>query len=136
MHAWRGIALHELGFHGQHGPGTEDRNAHIIIATDSFSSKALWLLGASALGLGLAALAPASCGAPQAEAGPSRVQGAAGSGPTAAPPSHSWDLKAGRIAVSGRLAPDVIRAVMRDQFGRFRECYETLPPRARWSCRS
>ena len=71
------------------------------------------LLGASALGLGLAALAPASCGAPQAEA--------------TAPPSHSGDLKAGRIAVSGRLAPDVIRAVMRDEFGRFRECYKTLP---------
>jgi beta-lactamase regulating signal transducer with metallopeptidase domain len=78
------------------------------------------LLGASALGLGLAALAPASCGAPQAG-------GAAGSGPTTAPPSHSSDLKAGRIAVSGRLAPDVIRAVMRDEFGRFRECYESLP---------
>jgi beta-lactamase regulating signal transducer with metallopeptidase domain len=85
------------------------------------------LLSASALGLGLAALAPASCGAPQAEADLSRVQGAAGSGPTTAPPSHSWDLKAGRIAVSGRLAPDVIRAAMRDEFGRFRECYETLP---------
>jgi beta-lactamase regulating signal transducer with metallopeptidase domain len=84
------------------------------------------LLGASALGLGLAALAPASCGAPQTEAGPSRV-GAAGSGPTPPPPSHSGDLKAGRIAVSGRLAPDVIRAVMRDEFGRFRECYGTLP---------
>jgi beta-lactamase regulating signal transducer with metallopeptidase domain len=85
------------------------------------------LLGASALGLGLAALAPASCGAPQAEAGPSRVRGAAGSEPTTAPPSDSGDLKAGRIAVSGSLAPDVIRAVMRDEFGRFRECYETLP---------
>jgi beta-lactamase regulating signal transducer with metallopeptidase domain len=85
------------------------------------------LLGASALGLGLAALAPVSCGAPQAEAGPSRVGGAAGSGPTTAPPSHSGELKAGRIAVSGRLPPAVIRAVMRDEFGRFRECYETLP---------
>jgi beta-lactamase regulating signal transducer with metallopeptidase domain len=80
------------------------------------------LLGAWALGLGLAALAP-SCGAPQAEAGPSRVRG----GPSTAPPGHASDLKAGRIAVSGRLAPDVIRAVLRDEFGRFRECYETLP---------
>jgi beta-lactamase regulating signal transducer with metallopeptidase domain len=89
--------------------------------------KRLALLGASALGLGLAALAPASCGAPQAEAGPSRVQAAAGSGPTTAPPRPAWGLKAGRIAVSGALAPAVIRAVMRDEFGRFRECYETLP---------
>ncbi|MEO8178937.1 MAG: M56 family metallopeptidase [Deltaproteobacteria bacterium] len=85
------------------------------------------LLGASALGLGLAALAPASCGAPQAEAGPSQVRGAAVSGPTTAPPSHSWDLKAGRVEVSGRLPPEAIRAVMRGELGRFRECYETLP---------
>ena len=85
------------------------------------------LLAASALGLGLAALAPASCGAPQAEAGPSRVEGAAGSGPTAAPTGPSWELKAGRVEVSGRLAPDVIRGVMRDELGRFRGCYETLP---------
>lgn len=81
-------------------------------------------LGASALGLGLLALAPVSCGAPQSEAGPSR----AGSGATTAPPRPSGGLKAGRIAVSGRLAPDVIRAVMRDEFGHFRECYESLPP--------
>jgi hypothetical protein len=47
--------------------------------------------------------------------------------PTTAPPSHSGELKAGRIAVSGALPPDVIRAVMRDEFGRFRECYQTLP---------
>jgi hypothetical protein len=86
------------------------------------------LLGASALGLSLAALAPASCGAPQTEAGPSRAPGAAGSGPAAVPPSDSVDLKAGRIVVSGALAPDAIRAVLRDEFGRFRECYETLPP--------
>jgi beta-lactamase regulating signal transducer with metallopeptidase domain len=85
------------------------------------------LLGASALGLAVAALAPVSCGAPQAEAGPSQVRGAAGSDPTPAAPSQSWELKAGRIAVSGRLAPDVIRAVVRDEFDRFRECYETLP---------
>ncbi|HEU4581536.1 MAG TPA: AgmX/PglI C-terminal domain-containing protein [Polyangiaceae bacterium] len=85
------------------------------------------LFGASALGLGLAALAPASCGAPQAEAGPSRAAGVAGSGATAAPPSHSAELQAGRIAVSGAMAPAVIRAVLRDQFGHFRECYEGLP---------
>jgi beta-lactamase regulating signal transducer with metallopeptidase domain len=85
------------------------------------------LLGASALGLGLAALAPVSCGAPQAEAGPSQVESAAGSGATPAPPNHSWELKAGRVEVSGRLAPDVIRGVMRGELDRFRECYETLP---------
>lgn len=85
------------------------------------------LLGASALGLGLAAFAPASCGASQAEAGPSHAEGAAGSGPTTAPPGPFRDLKAGRVEVSGRVAPDVIRAVMRDELGRFHECYETLP---------
>jgi hypothetical protein len=85
------------------------------------------LFGASALGLGLAARAPASCSAPQTEAGSSQVEGAAGRGATTAPPSHPAELKAGRIAVSGRLAPDAIRAVMRDEFGRFRECYGTLP---------
>jgi hypothetical protein len=85
------------------------------------------VLGAAALGLGLVALAPASCGAPQAEAGPSRARGAAGSGTTTAPAAHSWDLEAGRMAVSGNLAPEVIRAAMRDEFGRFRECYEGLP---------
>jgi beta-lactamase regulating signal transducer with metallopeptidase domain len=85
------------------------------------------LLGASALGLGLAALAPASCGAPQAEAGPARMRGAAGGESTAAVPSPSWDLKAGSIAVSGRLAPHAIRAVMRDEFARFRTCYEAVP---------
>jgi len=85
------------------------------------------LLAASALGLGLAALAPASCGAPQTETDPGRVPGAAGGEPTTPPPSHSGELKAGRIAVSGSLPPDVIRAVMRDEFGRFRDCYATLP---------
>lgn len=85
------------------------------------------MLVASALGLGLAALVTASCGAPQAEAGSSQVRGAAGSGPTAAAPGHFGDLKAGRIVVSGALAPDAIRAVMRGEFGRFRECYATLP---------
>jgi beta-lactamase regulating signal transducer with metallopeptidase domain len=89
--------------------------------------KRIALLGASALGLGLAALAPASCGAPQTEAKPSQVQVAASSGPTTAPPGHSWELKAGQIAVSGRLPPAVIRAAMRDELERFRECYETLP---------
>jgi hypothetical protein len=84
--------------------------------------------GSAALGLALAALASsASCGAPQAEAGPSRVQGVAGSAPTIAPLSQSVDTKAGRIAVSGALAPQVIRGVMREQFGRFRACYESLP---------
>lgn len=47
---------------------------------------------------------------------------------TTAVSSHPVGVKAGRIAVSGRLPPDVIRAVMREQLGRFRECYETLPP--------
>ena len=46
---------------------------------------------------------------------------------TTAAPSHSVDLKVGRIAVSGPLPPAVIRAVMRDEFSRFRECYATLP---------
>ena len=44
-----------------------------------------------------------------------------------AAPSHSVDMKAGRMVVSGSLPPAVIRAVMRDEFGRFRECYEALP---------
>jgi hypothetical protein len=47
---------------------------------------------------------------------------------TTAAPGHSVDVKAGSIAVSGRLAPAVIRGVMRHEFGRFRECYEMLPP--------
>lgn len=85
------------------------------------------LLGASALGLGLAALAPASCGAPPAEAGPTQLESGEGSEAITAPPSQDWELKAGRVMVSGRLAPDVIRGVMRDELDLFRECYETLP---------
>lgn len=42
--------------------------------------------------------------------------------------SHSLELKAGNVEASGRgLAPEVIRAVMRDALDRFRECYEALP---------
>jgi hypothetical protein len=44
-----------------------------------------------------------------------------------AAPSHAVDVKVGRIVVSGRLPPAVIRAVMHDEFRRVRECYETLP---------
>jgi hypothetical protein len=36
-------------------------------------------------------------------------------------------MKAGRIAVSGALAPEVIRGVMREQFDSFRACYASLP---------
>jgi hypothetical protein len=46
---------------------------------------------------------------------------------TTAAPSHSVGLKAGRMTVSGRLPPAVVRAVMRDELGRFRQCYEALP---------
>jgi beta-lactamase regulating signal transducer with metallopeptidase domain len=35
--------------------------------------------------------------------------------------------KYGRTQVSGRLAPDVIRSVVRENYGRFRTCYEELP---------
>jgi hypothetical protein len=41
--------------------------------------------------------------------------------------SHSGDLKAGTVEASGGMAPEVIRAVMRDELGRFRECYDNLP---------
>jgi hypothetical protein len=67
-------------------------------------------------------------GAPAAEAAPRAGRGVAGSGTSLAAPSHSVDMKAGRIEVAGGLAPSLIRAVMRDQLGRFRDCYESLPP--------
>jgi hypothetical protein len=62
---------------------------------------------------------------PQAE--PPAATGATTATPAAAPPGHTGDLKAGRIVVSGSLAPDAIRQVMRAEFARFRECYDSLP---------
>jgi beta-lactamase regulating signal transducer with metallopeptidase domain len=59
-------------------------------------------LAASALALvTLVSVAPTSWGAPQ--------------------------TKMGRTQVSGRLAPDVIRSTVRENYGRFRTCYEALP---------
>ena len=46
---------------------------------------------------------------------------------TTVAPSHSVNLKAGRMTVSGRLPAAVIRAVLGAEFGRFRECYAALP---------
>jgi hypothetical protein len=42
-------------------------------------------------------------------------------------PSSWGETKYGRVSVSGRLAPDTIRRVVRDSFGSFRKCYEALP---------
>jgi hypothetical protein len=87
--------------------------------------KRLAWFAASVLGLGLAVLATGSCGAPQPL--PSPARGGEGSAAETAKPNPSWDLKAGRIVVSGAIAPDAIRAVLRNELGRFRDCYDRLP---------
>jgi len=47
--------------------------------------------------------------------------------PAAPRTAEPVELKAGRIEVSGRLPPAVIRTVLHHELGRFRECYEALP---------